>query len=87
MIMDHVKVTATLRDWRKHIVERDGSYVYWGHIYDDTLNRFPNGHFIHTSRVLRVEGDYVYTDSSIYRLEGDAIGPEFETPMKYRDQP
>lgn len=74
---DSISVVAILRGWRKHVCTAAGDFVIWGHVYDDTLNRFYDGEYIHTSRVNRVEGDLVYTQNAVYRLEGDAVGPEY----------
>jgi len=72
------RVVAKLRNWRKHVCDKNGTFVFWGHVYDDLTNRFPNGHFIHTARVEKVEGDLVYTANSIYKLDGDEVGPSIE---------
>ena len=70
-------IVGELRNWRKHICGLDGTYVFWGFIYGDIRHRFPDGHWIHTSRVDKVEGNLVFTTGgSIYRLIGDADGPE-----------
>ena len=73
---DTVTAVATLRKWRKQICKEDGSFVIWGHIYDDALNRFPDGHFIHTSLVIRIEDDMAFTRNNVYRLEGESVGPD-----------
>lgn len=75
-------ITGTLRNWRKQYCTADGRMVIWGHIYDDVHNRFPNGHFIHTSSVKKIEGDIVYTRNSVYKLEGEEDGP----PIGYAPQ-
>lgn len=74
-------VIATLRQWRKHICKPDGTYVIWGHVYDDLLNRFPDGHFIHTSRVVRVEAGVAYTENNAYKLDGEPEGAAFEASI------
>jgi hypothetical protein len=76
-VSDEPFVVAVLRQWRKHICKPDGTFVIWGHVYDDFLNRFPDGHFIHTARVEKIEGNLVYTVNNVYRLEGEAVGPEY----------
>ena len=75
-------IVAVLRNWRKHICNAEGAFVIWGHVYDDTMNRFYDGQFIHTARVERVEGDLVYTMNNVYRLEGEAAGPEYVSGNK-----
>ena len=72
-------VVAVLRKWRKHVCKPDGSFVIWGHVYDDYLCRFYDGQFIHTAKVEKIEGDLVYTVNNVYRLEGEAVGPEYNT--------
>jgi hypothetical protein len=68
-------VVGELRDWRKHVCRSDGAYVLWGFIYDDSRNRFPDGQWVHTSRVKNIVGDLAYTHTgSIYRLIGFAAG-------------
>ena len=74
----NLAVVATLRQWRKHVCSPDGSYVIWGYIYDDLLNRFPDGHFIHTARVRKVEGGMAYTANNVYKLDGAPEGSAFE---------
>lgn len=74
---ENVRIVGELRSWRKHTCAADGSFVYWGFIYDDALNRFPDGHWIHTSRVLEVVEDLVFTSTgNAYKLVGEAGGPE-----------
>lgn len=70
-------VVGVLRNWRKHVCKPDGTYVIWGHIYDDRLLRFYDGQFIHTAKVEKIDGDLVYTVNNVYRLEGAAAGPEY----------
>ena len=70
-------VVATLRNWRKQVCSEDNDYVIWGDVYDDVLNRFHNGQFIHTSRIQKEENGFAYTQNHIYRLEGDPVGPPF----------
>lgn len=63
------QVTAELRDWH-----RVGKVIY-GKIYGDTRFRFPDGHLIHTSKVVTITGDICVTRNSIYRL----VGKEYNT--------
>jgi len=66
-----------LRNWRKHICGADGTFVIWGHVYGDTLNRFPDGNYIHTSAVSAIEGNKAVTNNGhVYVLIGEADGPE-----------
>lgn len=70
-------IVGELRNWRKQFCDPDGTHVVWGFIYGDTRNRFPDGHWIHTAKVDRIEGDLLFTISgSIYRLVGDRAGPD-----------
>lgn len=62
-------ITAELHDWVKD--ERRSGLIIWGHIYNDTRGRFPDGHWIHTSAIARIEGDRAITLNSIYRLVGE----------------
>jgi len=39
-----------------------------GRIRDDSKRRFINGEAVTTSVVLRVEGDYIYTRNSVYKI-------------------
>lgn len=73
---DVMSITGEIRNWRKQVCKSDGTFVIWGHIYDDVMNRFPDGHFIHTGTVVRIVGDLAHTKRSVYRLVGDATGPE-----------
>jgi len=70
-------IVGELRDWRKQFCGADGTCVFWGFIYGDIRNRFPDGNWIHTSKVDRVEEDLVFTTSgSVYRLVGGQAGPD-----------
>lgn len=70
-------IVGELRKWRKQFYSPDGEYVFWGFIYGDTRLRFPDGHWIHTAKIEKVENNLVFTISgSIYRLIGDADGPD-----------
>lgn len=70
-------IVGELREWRKHVCKSDGTFVIWGFIYGDVRFRFPDGHWIHTSKVDRIEDDLVHTQSgSVYRLVGEASAPE-----------
>lgn len=76
---EKVTIVGVLREWRRQFCDRKGTSVIWGHIYDDILNRFPDGHFIHTAKIVKIEGDLVFTKNSVYRLEGEPAGPPFGT--------
>jgi len=70
-------IVGELRKWRKQVCNAKGVFVFWGHIYGDVFNRFPDGHFIHTSAVVSVEGDLVETrNGHIYKLVGEPAGDE-----------
>jgi len=79
-------IVATLREWRKHTCGPRGESVIWGKVYDDILNRFPNGQFIHTGRIQKVENGFAYTANNVYKLEGDPIGPEFISTKEESDK-
>jgi len=72
-------IVGTLRHWRKHICGPNNTCVIWGNIYDDILNRFPDGHFIHTARIRLIEGGFAYTANSTYKLEGEPEGPPYNS--------
>ena len=77
MVENDVKtVTGELRDWRKQVCKSDGSFVIWGRIYDDVMNRFPDGHFIHTGLITSLIGNFAQTKRSTYKLVGEAAGPD-----------
>jgi len=70
-------IAGELREWRKHVCRSDGTYVLWGFIYDDVRNRFPDGQWVHTSRIDNIVGDLAYTfTGSVYRLVGDKAGED-----------
>jgi hypothetical protein len=64
------EITGRLEKW---VIQERGleEFVVWGHVYDDTRERFPDGTMIHTSgirsRPLK-EGDVVTTRNSTYLL-------------------
>ena len=62
-------VTAELRNWVRD--QRSAGLIIWGHIYNDTRGRFPDGRWVHTSAVARIEGDRAITLNSIYKLVGE----------------
>lgn len=67
--------TAKLQEWRKHVCKPDGTYVIWGFVYDDATLRFPDGHWIHTSAVDRIEDGVAFTKTgSTYLLVGEPSG-------------
>lgn len=43
--------------------------VIWGYIYDDSKGRFADGTFIHTSKIVSIDGDILKTRNSVYILE------------------
>ena len=48
-------------------------YVIWGQIYKDKKGRFPDGHLVHTSRIVEVVATptdtFIKTLNSVYKLE------------------
>lgn len=74
---DQQTVVGELRKWRKQFCSPNGEYVFWGFIYGDTRLRFPDGHWIHTAKISKIEGKLAYTiTGSVYRLIGEAGGSE-----------
>lgn len=68
-------ITGELRNWRKQVC-RDGRYVYWGNIYGDMRDRFPDGYFVHTSAIVHEDENLVITkNGNAYRLVGESDGP------------
>lgn len=69
--MNDKPITATL----KSVQFNNEHQIYWGYIYGDTKNRFPDGTWVHTSMVLRVDRDedgiplFCETLNSRYKLE------------------
>lgn len=63
------EVTAELRNW---MYDTNGNGVFWGEIYGDKKERWPDGRHIHTSSVEEIvekEDHYiVYTLNSVYLL-------------------
>lgn len=72
-------IVGVLRNWRKHVCKPDDTFIIWGNVYDDVLNRFYDGQFIHTAKIEKIDGDLVYTANNVYRLDGEAVGPEYNT--------
>ena len=62
--MKSEEITGRLEDWWWD----EQNKVYWGYVYQDTKERFRDGAYIHTSRVLKTEDDKAYTLNSIYIL-------------------
>lgn len=63
-----IQITGTLKS--ATIQNFDDFYIIWGCIYGDINNRFRDGDYIHTSRVVECIGDGLYkTLNSIYKVE------------------
>lgn len=63
------KQTNLITDWT---IEKWGdAFVICGNLYNDTRNRFPNGTYIHTSRLCDVDfvNGVAKTKNSTYNLE------------------
>ena len=65
------EITGVLENWSYD----DIWSIFWGNIYEDIHERFPDGMQIHTSSVPRglhnfeyIEGDLIKTLNSTYRL-------------------
>jgi len=77
-------LTAKLHEWRKHICKPDGTFVFWGFVYDDKELRFPDGLWIHTSIIDYVNEDVAYTKSgNSYLLVGEPSGEPIH--LSFRD--
>ena len=61
--------TNILKNWRITIV--NGDVIIYGTIYNDIKNRFPDGTFIHTSKVLKADfiNGIIETKNSVYHLQ------------------
>ena len=71
-----MKYTARLENWLLVMLTKKTAIIY-GECYEDEKGRFPDGSFIHTSKVIPKkykEGDVVETLNSTYLLgkPGDA---------------
>lgn len=62
-----MKITAKLKN--AAYAESGLSGRYCGNIYDDIHKRWPDGAFIWTSAVKRVDGNIVTTLNSVYEVE------------------
>jgi hypothetical protein len=67
------EITGTLENWRYY--HSDDVKVVYGKIYGDTKDRLSDGTLIHTSYIIKQEGDIVYTRNSVYKL-----GKPYEPP-------
>ena len=64
---NNVQITGVLRNAQPKYLTTGGYVV--GNIYGDVRGRFPDGSLIHTSFVVRQEGDLIFTLNSVYRVE------------------
>lgn len=63
-------VTGFLKDWNIQQVSKK-EFIVWGNVFDDVMERFPDGMRIHTSGIKNrplKEGDIVTTRNSKYLL-------------------
>lgn len=79
-----MQVTAILKDWTY-----DPSWkIYYGRIYGDTKERWPDGTGIHTSRVVSQHDHEGYTLvktlNSVYALHAEDARKPQETSMSMR---
>jgi hypothetical protein len=68
------KPVYQLKNWTREVHSFDNDTVWYkGNVYGHTA--FENGTYIHTSKCLREEGDYIRTLNSHYVLvdEGDEV--------------
>ena len=63
-----MEVTATLKNYTQF------GECYVGEIYGDTRGWFVDGALIRTSRTQKVEGGFLYTTNSVYKLEDPING-------------
>lgn len=68
--MTEREITGTLEDWWFD----NSNTVYWGYVYGDIRNRFRDGSYIHTSRVIKVDNEenVIHTLNSVYKLGAKA---------------
>lgn len=57
-----VEYDAELRNWREL------GNAYYGEIWNDSKGRFPNGHTVKTSKVVKVEDNILHTRNTRYLL-------------------
>lgn len=69
--MDELSITATMENMGIYEFETDTGdiAVLRGRIWVDNKNRFDPGDIIRTSGVIYVQGQYVYTRNSLYKVE------------------
>jgi len=65
--MSDVQITGTIKSAVRATLF--GKNCIIGFMHEDKRGRFVDGRLIHTSSILRVEGDIVFTKNSIYKVE------------------
>lgn len=68
-------ITGELHNWqRQYIPGSNTDFVIWGHIHNDIRGRFPDGTWVRTSLIARIDDDVAITLNSNYRLIGEEKG-------------
>jgi len=65
-----VDVTAELHNVKFVNLSADAK-IAWGNVIGDSKRRFVDGTRIHTSLILKIEGDLIHTLNSVYRIVGE----------------
>lgn len=64
-----MSITAELYGWRISDPHPFRPFPHYsGRIMNDKRGRFPDGCLVHTSKILKIEGDLLYTRNSVYKL-------------------
>jgi len=63
-----LEVTADLKDWVEMPTSTGEFYCIWGTAANDSKGRFPDGHIVRTSAIVKVEEGIAVTLNSAYRL-------------------
>ncbi|QGH74850.1 hypothetical protein MAL1_00104 [Bacteriophage DSS3_MAL1] len=66
-----VPIDGELHNYSEGPRTKSGKYVLWGHVYGDAKGRFPDGLFIRTSAIVKIEDGIALTLNSAYRLIED----------------
>lgn len=77
---EQTNITAELRNWVLVLVSGGKEGYYWGDVYNDINERWPDGTRIHTSLIKHIDltnPDYylVHTLNSIYKLPRNSSSP------------
>lgn len=62
-------ITAELHNWKISPPHPFRPFEHYsGTIMGDVHKRFPDGRLVHTSKIMKLEGDLLHTKNSIYKL-------------------